>query len=585
MLLAIKTGSIGKRCCGGSVVVVARSAANNNRAENSLLLRRCCRWTTKSHMFAILSRRAMQKVSPYAATSSYEEAIRSLNSLQSNAAYISAARLNNSTTQNTNLQDTKKYLLRSGLSLEQVERLSVIHVAGTKGKGSTCAFAEAILREHGFKTGFYSSPHLITVRERFRIDGRPINEHEFARHFWHVYDRLSQLREHERDMPQYFKFLTVLMFHVFCKANVDVAILEVGIGGEHDCTNILGNTCCTGITSLGIDHTSLLGDTIEAIAWQKAGIFKPNAAAFTVEQSNNDAMRVLEARARERKCQLSVVPALESYPWRKGQLPVLGIQSEVQRSNASLAIQLAQAWFSRTQVGAAKRHHQSSAVLSSTENKLDAKTKDCGRYIVTPEHAAPKRTSLSWTKIAAALEACRWPGRTQILTGRTLDFYVDGAHTEESMDSCVAWFRRIVASPRKERRRYLIFNATGDRDSAKLLAPLKTLNFYRAIFVPNLAGLVHNADQENHNFPLAKQLERCRKNSEVWGENSVVKESVYEALNYIKTESEAAGLIPDDDNDNDDDECKPQVLVTGSLHLVGALLTVVDPEFTMTSTF
>lgn len=116
---------------------------------------------------------------------------------------------------------------RSGITQEQLDSLSVIHVAGTKGKGSTCAFTEKILHEHGFRTGFYSSPHLVSVRERFRINCQSISEMEFSRHFWHVYNTLDQLKENNSDMPQYFKFLTILMFHIFIKANVDVAILEV----------------------------------------------------------------------------------------------------------------------------------------------------------------------------------------------------------------------------------------------------------------------------------------------------------------------------------------------------------------------
>lgn len=102
-------------------------------------------------------------------------------------------------------------------------------MAGTKGKGSSCAFTEAILRVHGYRTGFYSSPHLISVRERIRIDGKSISEHEFSRYFWQVYNLLDQRKENDNDMPQYFKFLTILMFHVFVKAKVDVAILEVCI--------------------------------------------------------------------------------------------------------------------------------------------------------------------------------------------------------------------------------------------------------------------------------------------------------------------------------------------------------------------
>lgn len=147
-----------------------------------------------------------------------------------------------------------------------------------------CSFVESILREHGLKTGFFSSPHLVSVTERIRLNGVPISEAYFAKQFWSLYRRLNDAKEESNDMPPYFKFLTLMAFNVFLAEKVDVAIIEVGIGGVHDCTNVVRKTKTVGITSLGLDHVDVLGDTVEKIAWQKAGIIKQHSNVFTVRQ-------------------------------------------------------------------------------------------------------------------------------------------------------------------------------------------------------------------------------------------------------------------------------------------------------------
>jgi folylpolyglutamate synthase len=126
-----------------------------------------------------------------------------------------------------------------GLDLDQLGKdLAVIHVAGTKGKGSVCAFTESILRSHGVKTGMFSSPHLVDVRERFRIDGRPISEERFAQCFWECYETF---KKQDKPLPGFFRFLTLMGFKLFQEERVEALVLEVGIGGRLDATNAIGN--------------------------------------------------------------------------------------------------------------------------------------------------------------------------------------------------------------------------------------------------------------------------------------------------------------------------------------------------------
>ncbi|TGZ56924.1 Folylpolyglutamate synthase [Temnothorax longispinosus] len=544
---------------------------------------------------------------------SYEEAIKALNlSLQSNAAYLQSVKKQGANNP-AKLKETEKYLLRSGITLEQLDSLSVIHVAGTKGKGTTCAFTEAILRQHGFSTGFFSSPHLVSVRERIRLNGEPISQSHFARSFWTVYRRLEQKREHESDMPTYFKFLTILMFHVFLEANVDVAIIEVGIGGELDSTNILRNPVCVGVTSLGLEHTSLLGDTLEEIAHQKSGIFKPHAAAFTIievgiggeldstnilrnpvcvgvtslglehtsllgdtleeiahqksgifkphaaaftVQQPESAMRVLQKRAIERRCrELRVVSTIQDRDWNDVFLLTSGIDvSDVLYQNALLAVSMALEWMKlRSDRSIVKDEY-----INSVYNSLSGK--DMSQIV-------------SLNKFATALANCKWPGRTQILETSVADFFLDGAHTIESIVNCVLWFKRVS---RETSNKFLIFNTSGDRNSLKLLNLLKPLNFDRVYFAPNYTGVTSVEDLSNYVL-IDEQKKKCKKHRELWGEteSSILKSSVAEVIYDIKRHVSS----------RTDSHDKVEVLVTGSLHMVGAVLAILDPNLTMTSDF
>ncbi|GLV43772.1 Porphobilinogen synthase [Carabus blaptoides fortunei] len=414
---------------------------------------------------------------------SYEQAVNYINSLQTNHSYIQNAAnkgvLSHSATYSVTIAEMKKYLLRTGISLEQLDTLSVIHVAGTKGKGSTCAFCESILRQYGYKTGFYSSPHLISIRERIKIAGKPLGKEMFAQYTYQIYNKLLNKREHDNDMPGYFRFLTVLAFNIFLAEKVDVAVIEVGIGGEYDCTNVIRNTSVVGISSLGIDHTSMLGSTLEEIAWQKSGIMKKQSQTFTVNQPDV-AMEVLLSRSKERESTLHVVPDFNNYKWTSTR-PVLGINGTIQNTNASLAIQLAHEWM-----------------------------KLCGTKDMTTmdELVVPAKT-------ITGLLNCKWPGRNQILKTSNATFYLDGAHTVDSLEKCAQWYQTCT-SPATCAHKTLIFNATGDRNSEELLQTLISVNFDCVIFAPNIGSTVIPADQKNLVTPKNQQIERCKKHMNIW---------------------------------------------------------------------
>lgn len=150
---------------------------------------------------------------------------------------------------------------------------SVLHVAGTNGKGSCCAYLEAVLRAGGYRTGLFTSPHLVDTRERFRVDGEIVSEETFLDAYRTVKDAAGKLAAEGETYPTYFEFLFLMSLVIFRKAGVEVAVMETGLGGRLDATNVL-RPLVSVITSVSLDHMQYLGDTVEAIAAEKAGIIK-----------------------------------------------------------------------------------------------------------------------------------------------------------------------------------------------------------------------------------------------------------------------------------------------------------------------
>ena len=175
------------------------------------------------------------------------------------------------------------------------DKLRYIHVAGTNGKGSTCAMLSAILKAEGYKTGLFISPYITDFRERIQINNEPVSEETLTAAVEKTLPLVNQLRG-EGIIITEFEYVNELEFYIHAEAKCDVVVLEVGMGGLLDCTNVILPPLCSVITAIGLDHTAILGDTVEAIAEQKCGILKKGSIAVTSKQDAR-AMDVIENTA------------------------------------------------------------------------------------------------------------------------------------------------------------------------------------------------------------------------------------------------------------------------------------------------
>ncbi|KAJ2600472.1 Folylpolyglutamate synthetase, partial [Coemansia sp. RSA 1721] len=417
-------------------------------------------------------------------TESYASAIRDLNSLQTNHATIQISKSSDARKVEDSIPEFESFIEKIGYNVDDLNKLNIIHIAGTKGKGSTCAFASSIMQQvdnpHKLKVGLFTSPHLIEARERIQINGKPISKELFTKYFYETYNRLQSptppLRKVSAlspDMPMYFYFLNLMAIHTFLSEGVDVAIMEVGIGGQYDSTNAVRKPVVCGIASLGIDHQALLGFTIESVAWHKAGIIKDNVPAFTVPQENA-AIEVIRSRAAERNAPVAIT---EPLPIGKYQL---GIPGDHQRINAALAETLCREW-----------------VRIKTPN-VDAAKVD------------------SW--VTKGIRLASWPGRSQTFVSprhHNLTWHVDGAHTVESMTACAKWFAGERAT--WSGQSVLLFNAAHERSFDDLLQTLKKHagkgEFVEAIFCPNLTS---RADSQNSTVHKDEKLTQQHESARIW---------------------------------------------------------------------
>ncbi|EDX84199.1 FolC bifunctional protein [Synechococcus sp. PCC 7335] len=292
---------------------------------------------------------------------------------------------------------------------EPHRRVPIVHVAGTNGKGSVCAYLSSVLTAAGYKTGCYTSPHLVDWRERIRVDGTPISWTALQTTLDSVEEAIAQRKDNANSLddsiPTQFEVFTAMAWQYFAQQQVDVAVVEVGLGGRLDATNVCDQPLATVIVSIGRDHWQRLGDTIAEIAGEKAGIFKPGVPAI-VGPLPPEAVAIVESKAKE-------VGA-----------PLIWVQPAVKQAEASDSKStdsdglLSYGGIDYQQTLLGEHQHVNSACAIAVLQSLQT-----------------QGWTISDEAITQGMANVRWPGRLQQVQWRGYNLLIDGAHNQEAARS------------------------------------------------------------------------------------------------------------------------------------------------------
>jgi dihydrofolate synthase/folylpolyglutamate synthase len=278
------------------------------------------------------------------------------------------------------------------------------HVAGTNGKGSTVVILDSILLTSNLKIGRFTGPHLLRINERFHINGQPISDDEFAELVFDVKQKSAQFASVNPELGDlsWFEFLTALAFFYFAKSEIDIAVIEVGVGGRFDATNVLQKLYAIGITNIGLDHQNILGSKLEDIAMEKAGIIKPEIPVITA--AAEPALRIISHRAAEVHAKLvrSNEQYLNNSPSYLNILPLIkNIKKDLYKHGL----------------------YQYQNVLTAICMLNESHLLKAGAHL---SEIRPGDISLTAENVLEGIKNFYWPGRFQIIESEKI--ILDGAH-------------------------------------------------------------------------------------------------------------------------------------------------------------
>ena len=313
--------------------------------------------------------------------------------------------------------------LLEGLGNPQ-KKLKFVHVAGTNGKGTTSTYIASVLQNCGYKTGLYTSPYVVDFRERFVIDGEMISKEELARQV----EKVAPLADAMTDDPvTEFTFITALALNWYAEQNCDIVVLEVGLGGRFDATNAIDCPEAAVITSISLDHTGILGDTVSQIAFEKAGIVKNGGSVAMYPDQNPEALEVFRKICPERKAQL-YVPDISSLEIKSSDL------------------------FGTDYVLSGKEYHIPFSGIHQVYNSINALT--------AFEILKKKGFDISDENIAEGFAKARIAARMEILKESSPLILMDGGHNED----CAVALQKVMDSNLAGRKITAIMGMMADKD-------------------------------------------------------------------------------------------------------------------------
>ena len=346
------------------------------------------------------------------------------------------------------------------------DKLKIVHIAGTNGKGSIFAYLSSILIAAGFKVGRYISPTISYYEERFQINGEYITKDELARLYNIVEEAMKREEEKTGLKPTLFEVETAISFLYFKEEKVDYALIEVGMGGRMDATNVIRHPELTVISSISYDHQAFLGDTLEEIAWQKAGIIKESCPVVLSENSD-EVCKVIEQEATKKKVKcieikptdyevLSETPYGSTFLWKEQRYETK-LPGRHQVSNAVTALAASEYLF--------RKDYEKNNARKAIAEELD-------------------EMNVKSAQQGGIIRTC-WPGRLEVLKKEPL-FYRDGAHNPDGAKKLAAFLQKYFTN----KKIIYIMGVLKDKEYKKMLRYLMPMAKEVYVFKPkNERGL------------------------------------------------------------------------------------------------